>query len=251
MAVPIKIGRFQRENQAFFGILFGEKVLDLSKEEKVEYPLRELRVLPPTVPSKIIGVGLNYRDHAEELKMPIPTEPLIFLKPVSALIGPEDYILLPPESAEVHYEGELAIVIGKEIYRPTSYKEAESAILGYTCFNDITARDLQRKDGQWTRAKSFNTFAPLGPFVTKNLDPEDLRIQTRLNGKVVQNSSTKELIFKPAELVYFIASIMTLLPGDVIATGTPPGIGALRSGDTIEVEISGIGVLKNYVQSLM
>jgi 2-keto-4-pentenoate hydratase/2-oxohepta-3-ene-1,7-dioic acid hydratase in catechol pathway len=251
MDIPIKIGRFQREKHTFFGILFGERVLDLSKEEKVEYPLSELKVLAPSVPSKIIGVGLNYRDHAEELKMPIPTEPLIFLKPVSALIGPEDYILLPPESAEVHYEGELAIVIGKELYRPTNYKEAESAILGYTCFNDVTARDLQRKDGQWTRAKSFNTFAPLGPFVTKNLDPEDLKIQTRLNGKVVQNSSTKELIFKPAELVYFLASIMTLLPGDVIATGTPPGVGVLRSGDIVEVEISGIGVLKNYVQSLM
>ncbi len=251
MDIPLKIGRFQRENRTFFGILIGDKVLDVSQEEKREYPLKEVRPLAPTVPSKIIGVGLNYRDHAEELKMPIPKEPLIFLKPVSALIGPEDYILLPPESAEVHYEGELAIVIGKEIYRPTSYKEAESAILGYTCFNDITARDLQRKDGQWTRAKSFNTFAPLGPFITKNLDPTDLNIQTRLNGKVVQNSSTRELIFKPAELVYFISNIMTLLPGDVIATGTPPGVGALGSGDTVEVEISGIGVLRNYVQALM
>jgi 2-keto-4-pentenoate hydratase/2-oxohepta-3-ene-1,7-dioic acid hydratase in catechol pathway len=251
MDIPLKIGRFQRENRSFFGILIGDKVLDVSQEEKREYPLKEVRPLAPTVPSKIIGVGLNYRDHAEELKMPIPKEPLIFLKPVSALIGPEDYILLPPESAEVHYEGELAVVIGKEIYRPTSYKEAESAILGYTCFNDITARDLQRKDGQWTRAKSFNTFAPLGPFITKNLDPADLNIQTRLNGKVVQNSSTRELIFKPAELVYFISNIMTLLPGDVIATGTPPGVGALGSGDTVEVEISGIGVLRNYVQALM
>ncbi|BAU23603.1 hypothetical protein THC_1232 [Caldimicrobium thiodismutans] len=251
MDIPLKIGRFQRENRTFFGILIGDKVLDVSQEEKREYPLKEVRPLAPTVPSKIIGVGLNYRDHAEELKMPIPKEPLIFLKPVSALIGPEDYILLPPESAEVHYEGELAVVIGKEIYRPTSYKEAESAILGYTCFNDITARDLQRKDGQWTRAKSFNTFAPLGPFITKNLDPDDLNIQTRLNGKIVQNSSTRELIFKPAELVYFISNIMTLLPGDVIATGTPPGVGALGSGDTVEVEISGIGVLRNYVQALM
>lgn len=251
MDIHLKIGRFQRENRSFFGILLGDKVLDISQDEKIEYPLKELRPLAPTVPSKIIGVGLNYRDHAEELKMPIPKEPLIFLKPVSALIGPEDYILLPPESSEVHYEGELAIVIGKEIFRPTNYKEAESAILGYTCFNDITARDLQRKDGQWTRAKSFNTFAPLGPFITKNLDPHDLNIQTRLNGKIVQNSSTRELIFKPAELVYFIANIMTLLPGDVIATGTPPGVGALSSGDTIEVEIAGIGVLKNYVQALM
>ncbi|MGC9108861.1 MAG: fumarylacetoacetate hydrolase family protein [Caldimicrobium sp.] len=251
MAFPIKIGRFKKGEKVFFGLITGDYVYDLSQGSSEKYQLFELQILPPTLPSKIIGVGLNYRDHAEELKMPLPEEPLIFIKPSTAIIGPEDYILLPLESKEVHYEGELAIVISKEIYRPRSYKEAEEAILGYTCFNDVTARDLQRKDKQWTRSKSFNTFAPIGPFIVKDLDTSDLKIQTRLNGKVVQSSSTKELIFKPVELVYFISHIMTLLPGDVIATGTPPGVGPLNPGDTVEVEIESIGVLRNYVQALM
>jgi 2-keto-4-pentenoate hydratase/2-oxohepta-3-ene-1,7-dioic acid hydratase in catechol pathway len=251
MAFPIKIGRFKKGEKVFFGLITGDYVYDLSQGSSEKYQLFELQILPPTLPSKIIGVGLNYRDHAEELKMPLPEEPLIFIKPSTAIIGHEDYILLPSESKEVHYEGELAIVISKEIYRPRSYKEAEEAILGYTCFNDVTARDLQRKDKQWTRSKSFNTFAPIGPFIVKDLDTSDLKIQTRLNGKVVQSSSTKELIFKPVELVYFISHIMTLLPGDVIATGTPPGVGPLNPGDTVEVEIEGIGVLRNYVQALM
>ncbi len=251
MAFPVKIGRFKKEERTFFGMLIGDYVFDLTQGSSEKYPLSELKILPPTLPSKIIGVGLNYKDHAEELKMAIPDEPLIFIKPSSAIIGPEDYILLPPESREVHYEGELAVVISKEIYRPKSLKEAEEAILGYTCFNDVTARDLQRKDGQWTRSKSFNTFAPIGPFIVRDLDPSDLKIQTRVNGKIVQNSSTRELIFKPVELVYFISHIMTLLPGDVIATGTPPGVGPLNPGDTVEVEIEGIGILKNYVQALM
>ncbi|MDM7202678.1 MAG: fumarylacetoacetate hydrolase family protein, partial [Thermodesulfobacteriaceae bacterium] len=203
------------------------------------------------IPSKIIGVGLNYRDHAEELKMSIPKDPLLFLKPPSTIIGPEETILLPPESKEIHYEGELALVIGKYLFRPKTFSEVEEAILGYTCFNDVTARDLQRIDGQWTRSKSFNTFAPVGPFVVKNIDPVGLTIQTRVNGKVVQKSNTKELIFKPIELTYFISQIMTLCPGDLIATGTPPGVGPLQPGDTVEVEIENIGVLRNYVQSLI
>jgi len=251
MAIPIRVGRFKKGEREFYGMLLEEEVLDLSQDSQERYPLRALKLLPPSLPSKIIGVGLNYRDHAEELKMPLPKEPLIFLKPPTTLIGPEDHILLPPESKEVHYEGELAIVIGKEVYRPSTYKEAEGAIFGYTCFNDVTARDLQKKDGQWTRSKSFNTFAPAGPFIAKGLDPHDLKIQTRLNGKVVQNSSTRELIFKPVELVYFISHIMTLNPGDLIATGTPPGVGALKAGDTVEVEIEGIGTLRNYVQAIM
>ncbi|PMP65403.1 MAG: hypothetical protein C0190_06755 [Thermodesulfobacterium geofontis] len=253
----MKIGRFSFKGETFFGAVKEEKVLKIenpfSQIELVgkEYQLKELKILPPVLPSKIIAVGLNYKDHARELGMKIPDEPIIFFKPPTAVIGHEQDIFLPPESKEVHYEGELAVVIGKTLYRPRSFKEVESAILGYTCFNDVTARDLQRKDGQWTRSKSFNTFAPLGPFIVKDLDPTDLKIQTRINGKIVQNSSTKELIFKPIELVYFISHIMTLLPGDVIATGTPPGVGPLNSGDTVEVEIEGIGVLKNYVQALM
>lgn len=247
----IKIGRFQLEERTFFGALLQDKVIDLSSQEKKIYSLEELKILAPVLPSKIIGVGLNYRDHAEELKMSLPQEPILFLKPPTTVIGHEEVILLPPESAEVHYEGELAIVIGKELYRPTKYKEVEEAILGYTCFNDVTARDLQRKDGQWTRSKSFNTFAPVGPFIVKDIDPDNLSLKTRINGKVVQNSNTSELIFKPIELVYFISQVMTLLPGDIIATGTPPGVGPLKSGDVVEVEIENIGTLRNYVQALI
>lgn len=242
------IGRFKKEALEFQGFLFEDsKVVAFIDGKERIFDLAELKVLPPCKPEKIIGVGLNYRDHAEELGMPIPEEPLIFLKPPTAVIGHEDTILLPEESKEIHYEGELAIVIGRQIFYPKNFKEAEQAILGYTCFNDVTARDLQRKDGQWTRSKSFDTFAPLGPFIVRLPNPENLRIVTRLNGRVVQNSNTRELIFKPAELVYRIAKIMTLKPGDVIATGTPPGVGKLSVADVVEIEIEGIGILRNYV----
>jgi 2-keto-4-pentenoate hydratase/2-oxohepta-3-ene-1,7-dioic acid hydratase in catechol pathway len=148
----VKFGRFQKEGSIFYGIVEGEEVYEIGAPEKV-HKLSELRPLCPIIPTKVVAVGLNYKDHAEELGLSIPDEPLIFLKPTSALVGPEDAIILPPESREVHYEGELAVIIGKEIYRPRAYKQIEEAILGYTCFNDVTARDLQRKDGQWTRAK--------------------------------------------------------------------------------------------------
>ncbi len=249
----MKIGRFLYKDEIFYGVVKEEKVLIIDslfslKLSQRKYLLRDLKPLSPVIPSKIVAVGLNYRDHARELRMKIPDEPIIFLKPPTAVIGPEEDILLPPESKEVHYEGELAIVIGKAIYRPKDFKEVESAILGYTCFNDVTARDLQRKDGQWTRSKSFNTFAPIGPFIETELNPEDLRIETRVNGEIKQKSSTKELIFNVFELVKFISNIMTLLPGDVIATGTPPGVGALKDGDVVEVFIEGIGTLRNGVR---
>lgn len=243
-----KIGRFRKEALEFQGFLLDtSKVVAFLEGKEMIFELSELKILPPCRPEKIIGVGLNYRDHAQELGMPLPDEPLIFLKPPTSVIGHEETILLPNESQEVHYEGELAVVIGKEIYLPRSFDEAQRAILGYTCFNDVTARDLQRKDGQWTRSKSFDTFAPIGPFIVSLSDPDDLRITTRLNGKIVQDSSTKELIFKPVELVYRISRIMTLKPGDVIATGTPPGVGKLSEGDVIEIEIESIGILRNYV----
>jgi len=249
----MKIGRFFYENKPFFGIVKGEKVFKIESpfsliETGEEYLLKEVKILSPVIPSKIVAVGLNYRDHAKELGMKIPDEPIIFLKPPTAVIGPEEDIVLPPESKEVHYEGELAVVIGKEIYRPKNFKEVESAILGYTCFNDVTARDLQRKDGQWTRSKSFNTFAPLGPFIETELDPGNLHIETRVNGEIRQKSSTKELIFNVFELVSFISNIMTLFPGDIIATGTPPGVGVLKEGDIVEVFIEGIGTLRNGVK---
>ena len=197
-------------------------------------------------PTKIIAIGLNYIDHAKELKMSIPDYPLIFIKPSTSVIGSGDAIILPPQTKELNYEGELAVVI-KEKARNVSQDEARRFIAGYTCANDVTARDLQRIDGQWTRAKSFDTFCPLGPRIVSDIDPKNLSIATRVNGTVKQNSNTKNMIFDVFELVSFISEIMTLLPGDVIITGTPPGVGAIEVSDVVEVEIEGIGVLKNIV----
>jgi len=198
-------------------------------------------------PSKIICVGLNYRDHAEELKMPLPASPIIFLKPPTAVIGDGEDIVYPDwMTKNLHYEAELGIVIGRKTYRvPES--EAEKYIEGYTCGNDVTARDLQNLDGQWTRAKSFDTFCPLGPRVVKDIDPNKLDIQLLLNGQIKQSSNTEQMIFKPAYLISFISQIMTLLPGDVILTGTPPGVGPMQKGDTAVVEIEGIGRLTNKI----
>ncbi len=207
-------------------------------------PLSAVKFLPPVEPTKIVAVGLNYIDHAQELNMPVPEEPIIFMKPPSAVVGHDDCIILPDQSQRVDYEGELAVIIAEDCKNvPESL--AADYILGYTCFNDVTARDLQSKDGQWTRAKSFDTFAPLGPYIAEVDDPGKLGIQTRVNGKVVQKSNTSNLIFDVFQLVSFISSIMTLKAGDVIATGTPAGVGLLRDGDVVEVEIEKIGVLRN------
>jgi 2-keto-4-pentenoate hydratase/2-oxohepta-3-ene-1,7-dioic acid hydratase in catechol pathway len=198
-------------------------------------------------PTKIIAIGLNYLDHAKELKMDIPDQPLIFMKPTTTVIGSEDAIILPPQTKELNYEGELAVVI-KEKVKNVSKDAAQRFIAGYTCANDVTARDLQRIDGQWTRSKSFDTFCPLGPRIVSDIDPKQLSIITRVNSVVRQDSNTGNMIFDVFELVSFISEIMTLLPGDVIITGTPPGVGLLEAGDVVEVEIEGIGILKNTVQ---
>ncbi len=208
-------------------------------------PLEEVELLAPCQPSKIVCVGLNYVEHARELKMQLPDEPILFLKPPSAALAPGGQIIYPPSCQQLDYEGELGVVIGK-LCKNVPGDEAEKHILGYTCFNDVTARDLQRKDGQWTRAKSFDTFAPFGPGIGR-IDPSDADIQTRVNGAVKQKSNTSDLIFSIPRLVEFISAVMTLLPGDVIATGTPPGVGPLQKGDVVEVEIEGIGTLKNTV----
>ena len=207
--------------------------------------LEEVELLAPACPSKIVCVGLNYTEHARELKMPLPDEPILFLKPPSAVLSPGGEIAIPPSSSQVDFEGELGVVIGKRC-KAMMAEDAEKCILGYTCFNDVTARDLQQKDGQWTRAKSFDTFAPFGPWIGK-IDPSNAKIQTRVNGEIRQRSNTSDLIFSVPELVEFISGVMTLLPGDVIATGTPPGVGPLQKGDVVEVEIEGIGVLRNPV----
>ncbi len=211
-------------------------------------PLQTLKFLPPVAPSKIVALGLNYRDHAEEVGARLPSEPLLFLKPSTAVIGPGDAIRYPPSSQRVDYEGELAVVIGRRA-KDVSPEEAPKVILGYTCFNDVTARDLQRKDRQWTRAKGFDTFAPLGPWIETDPDPSDLKLETYLNGELRQSSRTSKLIFGPLELVSFISRVMTLLPGDVIATGTPSGIGPMEVGDIVEVRIEGIGSLINHVEA--
>jgi 2-keto-4-pentenoate hydratase/2-oxohepta-3-ene-1,7-dioic acid hydratase in catechol pathway len=223
--------------EGFFEIENGKVVFD-------GYEMTNYRFLPPVKPSKIICIGLNYVDHAEELNMEIPEEPIIFLKPPSAVIGHEDTIILPKVSKRVDYEGEIAVVIGKRC-RNVSKNDAMNYVLGYTCFNDVTARDLQQKDGQWTRAKSFDTFAPIGPYIVTEI-PERLRIRTVLNGRVVQKSDTSNLIFDIPTLIEFISGIMTLERGDVIATGTPAGVGTLKKGDVVEVEVEGL-TLRNYV----
>lgn len=200
-------------------------------------------------PTKIIAIGLNYLDHAKELNMEIPEYPLIFMKPPTAVIGNGETIVYPSQTHELHYEGELGIVIGK-MARNVSEEEAKEYIAGYTCANDVTARDLQRMDGQWTRSKSFDTFCPLGPKIVKDIDPTNLSIATRVNGITKQKSNTNQMIFNAFKLVSFISAIMTLLPGDVISTGTPPGVGELKVGDVVEIEIEGIGVLRNTVGRL-
>jgi 2-keto-4-pentenoate hydratase/2-oxohepta-3-ene-1,7-dioic acid hydratase in catechol pathway len=199
-------------------------------------------------PTKIIAIGLNYLDHAKEMNKEIPEYPLIFLKPPTAVIQSGDSIVYPPMTKELHYEGELAVIIKNRI-RNITKEDAPLYIAGYTCANDVTARDLQRIDGQWTRSKSFDTFCPLGPKVVSKIDPTHLAISTRVNGTVKQQSNTKNMIFDVYELVSYISGIMTLFPGDVIITGTPPGVGPINVGDVVEVEIESIGVLKNTVIS--
>jgi 2-keto-4-pentenoate hydratase/2-oxohepta-3-ene-1,7-dioic acid hydratase in catechol pathway len=199
-------------------------------------------------PSKIILVGLNYRDHARELGMPIPREPVIFLKPPTALIGHTMNIVYPAGVKRLDYEAELALVIKKEA-KDLSPERVKDYIAGYTCLNDVTARDLQKRDGQWTRAKSFDTFCPVGPVLKAGLDVSDVRIRSYLNGQCKQDSTTAHLIFSVPELVSFISHVMTLIPGDIIATGTPAGVGPMKPGDIIEIEIEGIGRLRNRVVS--
>ncbi len=241
------IGRFKYDNEVFYGVVIGERVIIDRGLYCDNFLQSELQLLPPVQPSKIVCVGLNYTDHARELNMQIPTNPLIFLKPPSAVIGHLGKIIYPDKSKRVDYEAELAVIIGKRC-KNVRANEAESVIMGYTCFNDVTARDLQKEDIQWTRAKSFDTFAPVGPYITEpGLDVSDLRIKTRVNGELRQDSSTSNLIFNVPRLIEFISGIMTLEQGDIIATGTPPGVGELFVGDEVEVEIENIGTLKNSV----
>ena len=249
----MKIVRYIDSDKTEYGIWDGETVQCVAGTPYTHlepadryHKLNDLNLLPPCTPSKIVAIGLNYRSHAEEIKAHIPEEPLLFIKPPTAVIGTEDNIIYPPSSQRVDYEGELGVVI-KSVTRRVSVKEALSHVLGYTCFNDVTARDLQSRDKQWTRAKGFDTFAPIGPCIETELDPGNVPLETRLNGELKQKTNTDDLIFPVPELVSFISHVMTLLPGDVIATGTTSGIGPMQPGDTVEIIIEPIGTLRNYV----
>ncbi len=209
-----------------------------------ELDLGSVSLLAPVLPSKIVGIGLNFDDHILEMGYPKPEEPLIFLKAPSAINGPGQPIRLPKQSRQVEFEGELAVVILKTCKDVPEAKAAE-CILGYSCFNDVTARDLQRKDGQFARAKSFDTFACIGPWIETALDPGNLKIETYLNGELKQSSNTAHLLFSVPKLVSFVSAVMTLYPGDIITSGTPSGVGPLKSGDLVEVRIEGIGSLQN------
>jgi 2-keto-4-pentenoate hydratase/2-oxohepta-3-ene-1,7-dioic acid hydratase in catechol pathway len=211
-----------------------------------QVPLADVRLLAPVLPSKLVCVGRNYAAHAAEWGLDVPEEPLLFLKPSTAVIGPGDPIELLPISKRVDYEGELAVVIGR-LARRVRAEDAFRFILGYTCANDVTLRDLQKPDDQWARAKGFDGSCPLGPWVETELDPIDIRVETRLNGEIRQAAQTSDMVFGVAELIEYISEFMTLLPGDVLLTGTPEGVGRLGDGDIVEVEVEGIGTLSNPV----
>jgi 2-keto-4-pentenoate hydratase/2-oxohepta-3-ene-1,7-dioic acid hydratase in catechol pathway len=251
----MRLVRFLARGKPAWGIVTGDELAELDgdfftpfKTLKTGHAFSQVKLLPPCSPSKIVAVGLNYRDHAHELGLAVPGEPVIFLKPATTIIGPGESVICPAVSSRVDYEAELGVVL-KDRTRNISPEEAPGHILGYTCANDVTARDLQKKDGQWTRAKSFDTFCPVGPWIETDLDPGDLLIQSYLNGERRQSSRTSQLIFNVHELVSFISGIMTLEPGDLIITGTPAGIGPMKPGDEVEVRIEGIGSLKNRVSA--
>jgi 2-keto-4-pentenoate hydratase/2-oxohepta-3-ene-1,7-dioic acid hydratase in catechol pathway len=256
----LKIVRFVAQGRVKYGVLKAKSIRGLRgspftyhgssgvgfKFDGSSHKLNEVRLLAPCVPSKIVALGLNYHRHAEETKMPLPPLPLIFLKPSTAVIGPDDEIVLPRDSSRVDYEGELGIVIGRKM-KDVPRDRVKECILGYTCVNDVSERHVQKADGQWTRAKGYDTFAPIGPWIETEVDPDDLKLETYLNGELRQSARTSELIFGVAELVSFISGVMTLLPGDVIATGTPSGIGKMNPGDVVEVRIEKVGTLRNFV----
>ncbi|MDP2688958.1 MAG: fumarylacetoacetate hydrolase family protein [Deltaproteobacteria bacterium] len=256
----MKICRFTAGNggAVHWGVIEGGFVFEIDKDPFSVPSLNDIkkgerweaggvRLLAPVVPSKIVAIGLNYRAHAAEFNKNLPEEPMLFMKPSTAVIGPEDRIIYPSHmSRRVDYEGELGVVIGRTA-KDVPVDMAASFILGYTCFNDVTARDLQGKDIQYTRAKGFDTFACVGPCVETGLNPLDARIETYLDGEKRQDTSTSDMIFNVFELVSFVSHVMTLLPGDIITTGTPSGVGKMKPGNTVEVRIEGIGTLRNTV----
>ncbi|GAA4054232.1 fumarylacetoacetate hydrolase family protein [Agromyces indicus] len=255
----MKVARFSHGESISFGIVDEEEhELVVLKADPMfagydptgeRVPLAEAKLLAPVIPrSKVVAVGKNYHDHAAEMGGEAPAEPLLFLKPNTAVIGPGDSIVLPPESSQVEFEGELAVVIGR-IARRVSEADAASVVFGYTIANDVTARDLQRSDGQWTRAKGFDTFCPLGPVIDTDLDLERGTIETSVNGERRQEARLADMVHSISAIIAYASNVFTLLPGDVILTGTPAGVGPITTGDTVEVSISGLGSLANPVRS--
>lgn len=239
---------------AHYGLIEGENVIKISGAPWGSWSrgthsarLAEVRLLAPVEPSKIVCIGRNYATHAAELGNDLPKEPLMFLKPPSSIAGPEQAIVLTKYSQRVEHEGELALVIGRRCSQLRDTDDAFSCVFGYTCLNDVTARDLQRSDVQFTRGKGFDTFCPIGPHIETDLDPSNLLVETRVNGTLRQSGNTSLMIYAPGFLVRWVSRMMTLLPGDVIATGTPAGVGPLVAGDTVEVSVAGVGVLRNPV----
>lgn len=256
----MKICRFitRKSENTKFGLLKNETVLPITNSDifnlngefefENEMNLSDVTLLPPVSPSKIVCVGRNYAEHAKELGNKVPKEPLLFLKSPSSLITEGETIIIPPQSQQVEHEGELSVVIGRFAKNLSENDNSMDFVFGYCALNDITARDLQRKDVQFTRAKSFDTFCPVGSFIETELDPLHLNVTVRVNGSVRQSGNTNQMVFPVAELVRYISNQMTLLPGDIIATGTPSGVSRLNDGDTVEVEIEGIGILSNPVR---
>ncbi|MGR2751434.1 fumarylacetoacetate hydrolase family protein [Agromyces arachidis] len=255
----MKVARFAHGESISFGIVDEEEhELVVLKADPMfagydptgeRVPLAEAKLLAPVIPrSKVVAVGKNYHDHAAEMGGESPAEPLLFLKPNTAVIGPGDAIVLPPESSQVEFEGELAVVIGR-IARRVSEADAASVIFGYTIANDVTARDLQRSDGQWTRAKGFDTFCPLGPVIDTDVDLDRGTIETSVNGERRQEGRLADMVHSVAAIVAYASNVFTLLPGDVILTGTPAGVGPLAVGDTVEVSVTGLGALANPVRA--
>ena len=249
----MKLVRFRAGDRIATGVLEGEMVRPLQGtffEEPLptgeELPADGVRLLAPVIPSKLVCVARNYAEHAKEMGNPVPQDPVLFFKPATSVIGPGDPIPLPPGAGRVDHEAELAAVIGR-LCRSLSEDEAMSAVLGFTCANDITSRDWQKSDVQWARAKGSDGFGPLGPWIETELDPSDLEVVSRVNGELRQKGRTSEMTLSPARLISHISQTITLLPGDVVLTGTPPGVGPLEPGDTVEVEIERIGVLENPV----
>jgi 2-keto-4-pentenoate hydratase/2-oxohepta-3-ene-1,7-dioic acid hydratase in catechol pathway len=255
----VRIARFTHENSQLFGVVEGDpgaEVISVVEGDPLytpltptgqHLPLGEVKLLAPVIPrSKVVGIGRNYADHAAEMGNEVPPEPLLFLKPNTTVISPGDPIGYPRQSTEVHFEGELAVVIGR-LCRDVPVERVPEVIFGYTVGNDVTARDLQRSDDQWTRAKGFDSFCPLGPVLVTDLDVTDLALTTTLNGELQQAGRTSSMVHKVADLIAYITSVMTLLPGDVILTGTPAGVGPMKPGDEVSVTIEGIGTLTNPV----